>query len=286
MELSISAIKSKWASNCKLIFSISECALIWSLRRVGKALPCSGRGWKFSGRRYVMWKEILQILRVSPSSECWLLAQSKLPTVNTAKFWMQPRCSNYEFTQNLELTFSCTFYLCIDRNCIRILVAKNMMQDHPAYYIPGEYVVHISRDFSLVQSDFIDSFHPVLNEDNVNGRGSKFACRLRDETNHTCDSYTIDVVLRSRYFLNPGLIYFSMSLQRKISSVKNWINIFMNLLCMFNTCHDFNLVINKNFPYDYHRFLLVLVPLLHQLCTARTKPFRNRLLDLPLSLHL
>lgn len=96
-------------------------------------------------------------------------------------------------------------------------MTKNMMQDHPASYIPGEYVVHISRDVALVQSKFMDSPHPVLNEDNVSGRGIKFVRRLRDETNHTCDSYAIDVVLCSRYFLNPGLIYF---LRREISSMK------------------------------------------------------------------
>jgi hypothetical protein len=68
------------------------------------------------------------------------------------------------------------------------------VQQHPASYIPGEHIGHLSRDAALVLSAFMDSPHPALNENNVYGRGFQFACRLRDDTNHTCEGYAIDVV--------------------------------------------------------------------------------------------
>jgi hypothetical protein len=72
-----------------------------------------------------------------------------------------------------------------------------MVQEHPALYIPGEHIGHISRDAALVLSEFMDSPHPALNENNIYGLGFKIACRLRDDTNHTSEGYLIDVIVFS-----------------------------------------------------------------------------------------
>jgi hypothetical protein len=71
------------------------------------------------------------------------------------------------------------------------------VQQHSASNIPREHIGHLSRDAALVLSDFMDSPHPALNENNVYGRGFQFAFRLRDDTNHTCEGYAIDVVVFS-----------------------------------------------------------------------------------------
>jgi hypothetical protein len=98
---------------------------------------------------------------------------------------------------NLYLALFYTFFHQIDSNCIRILAPKTVAQQHPASYIPGEDLGHISRDAALVLSEFMDSPNPLLNENNRYGRGFTFACRLREDTNHTCEGYLIDVVVFS-----------------------------------------------------------------------------------------
>lgn len=72
-----------------------------------------------------------------------------------------------------------------------------MVQGPSESYIPGEDIGHVSRDVALILSDFMDSPNPQLNENNVYGRGFRFACRLRDDTNHSCEGYAIDVVVFS-----------------------------------------------------------------------------------------
>jgi hypothetical protein len=121
-----------------------------------------------------------------------------------------------------ELTFSYLLYQFIDRNCIRILAPKTMVQEHPALYIPGEHIGHISRDAALVLSEFMDSPHPALNENNIYGLGFKIACRLRDDTNHTSEGYLIDVVVFS---INSD----------------PWTHLFLNVLAEKNIfCHKLN----------------------------------------------
>jgi hypothetical protein len=71
-----------------------------------------------------------------------------------------------------------------------------------------------------VLSEFMDSPHPLLNENNRYGRGFKFACRLREDTNHTCGGYLIDVII------------FSVNSD-------SWTNLFCNVLAEKNIfCHN------------------------------------------------
>jgi hypothetical protein len=97
-----------------------------------------------------------------------------------------------------------------------------MVQVHPASYVPGERIGHIRRDAALVLSEFIDSPHTALNENNIYGQGFKVACRLRDDTNHTSEGYLIDVVIFS------------------INS-EPWTNLFLDILAEKNIfCHKLN----------------------------------------------
>jgi hypothetical protein len=122
---------------------------------------------------------------------------------------MPPRGLTDKMGLNLPLIFFFPLFQLIDTNCIRILAPKTIVQEHPASYITGEHIGHISRDAALVLSEFMDFPHPLLNENNRYGRGFKFACRLREDTNHTCDGYLIDVVIFS-VNSDSDLIYFSM----------------------------------------------------------------------------
>ena len=94
-----------------------------------------------------------------------------------------------------ELIISYVLLQFINPKCIRVLAPKTMIQEHPALYIPGEHIGHISRDAAVVLSEYMDSPHPALNEKNIHGQGLKIACRLRDDTNHASEGYLIDVVV-------------------------------------------------------------------------------------------
>lgn len=91
-----------------------------------------------------------------------------------------------------------------------------------ASYIPGEHIGHISRDTALVISEFMDSNSSLLNENNRYGRGFMFACRLKEDTNHTSAGYDIDVVVFT-------------------TNSDSWTDLFHDILSQRNiVCHKLN----------------------------------------------
>ena len=72
------------------------------------------------------------------------------------------------------------------------------MQILPASYDPGERIGNVRRDTAQIMSEFIDFDCVRLNECNKYGVGFMFVCRLKEDINHTCEGFAIEVVVLSK----------------------------------------------------------------------------------------
>ena len=73
---------------------------------------------------------------------------------------------------------------------------------HPANFLAGERICHVSRDVALILSLFMDTPHVSLSESNEYGVGFEFKCLFVEDSSHREEGFRIEIVV---YTMNSDL---------------------------------------------------------------------------------